>query len=53
VSDVRVIGDNAPEIVDMVTKELKQWRFRPFMVDGVAAPVRARIWLNFEKQLGE
>uniref|UniRef100_A0A7V5CU60 TonB C-terminal domain-containing protein n=1 Tax=Acidobacterium capsulatum TaxID=33075 RepID=A0A7V5CU60_9BACT len=52
-SDVRVIGDNAPEIVDMVTKELKQWRFRPFVAGGVAVPVRARIWLNFEKQLGE
>jgi hypothetical protein len=51
-SDVRVIGDNAPELVDMVTKELRQWRYRPFVVNGVAVPVRARLWLNFEKQLG-
>jgi len=51
VSDVRVIGDNAPELVDMVTKDLKRWRYRPFVVNGVAVPVRARLWLNFEKRL--
>ncbi len=52
VTYARVIADNAPEIVDDVTKEIKTWRYRPFLVNGVAVPVRARIWVNFEKRLG-
>lgn len=50
VMNLRVITDDAPAIVDDVTTEIKTWRYRPFMANGVAVPVRARVWLNFEKK---
>jgi hypothetical protein len=51
VKDVRIEGPVDPELIPDIYNAVLQWRYRPFLLHGVAVPVRTQIVLDYRVPL--
>jgi TonB family protein len=48
VEKARVVGRSAPSLDEAAVAAVKQWKYRPTMVNGVAVPVKGRVRISFK-----
>lgn len=46
-----ISGD--PVLADVATRAIKQWQFKPFIINGEAVQVESRIVMKFSKKRAE
>jgi protein TonB len=46
--DVRPIRGASPELIEAAIDAVRQWRYTPTLVDGVAVPVIMTVTVNFK-----
>ena len=51
VKDLRIVGSVDPELIADIYNAVLQWRYRPFLLHGVAVPVRTQIVLHYRVPL--
>lgn len=51
VQKLRILSSVDPELIAAIYQSVKHWRYRPFHLNGVAAPVRTQIILDYRVPL--
>ncbi|MGC8550108.1 MAG: energy transducer TonB [Acidobacteriaceae bacterium] len=51
VKEIRIVGPVDPELIPDIYNAVLRWRYRPFLLHGVAVPVRTQIILDYRVPL--